>query len=99
MTDLISGPAPIAEHWDWQFSGLCRSMSPEIFFHPEGERGSARRMRDQNAKEICGACPVIAACRKHALAAREPFGVWGGMSEEERNSYYERHNMPVRRAS
>ena len=29
-------------------------------------------------------CPVIDACLKHALSVREPYGVWGGMSEEER---------------
>ena len=29
-------------------------------------------------------CPVIEACLKHALSVREPYGVWGGMSEEER---------------
>ena len=26
----------------------------------------------------------MAACREHALAIREPFGVWGGMTEDER---------------
>jgi len=27
---------------------------------------------------------VIEQCREHSLAVREPYGVWGGLSEEER---------------
>lgn len=77
-------PKPLSSLWDWQHDGLCRGMSPEIFFHPEGERGSARRLRDLAAKEICARCPVLEACREHALAMREPYGVWGGMTEDER---------------
>jgi WhiB family transcriptional regulator, redox-sensing transcriptional regulator len=26
----------------------------------------------------------VDACLQHALSVREPYGVWGGMSEEER---------------
>lgn len=59
-------------------------MDVEAFFHPPGERGTSRRRRIAQAKEICGQCPVIDACREHALSAVEPYGVWGGLSEEER---------------
>ena len=27
---------------------------------------------------------VLNLCREHALASREPYGVWGGMTEDER---------------
>lgn len=84
MTDVAHQPGPMAEIWEWQHEGLCRSVSPEIFFHPEGERGSARRRREERAKDVCASCPVLMQCRDHALAAREPYGVWGGMTEEER---------------
>ncbi|QDO87941.1 WhiB family transcriptional regulator [Ornithinimicrobium ciconiae] len=82
--DPSTGPDPVAEQWDWQFEGLCRTVSPELFFHPEGERGSARRRRDERAKMLCLQCPVLERCRTHALRAREPYGVWGAMTEEER---------------
>ena len=59
-------------------------MSPELFFHPEGERGPSRARRDQAAKAVCATCPVLAQCAAHALAAREPYGVWGGLSEQDR---------------
>jgi len=42
------------------------------------------------AKAICAACPVLAQCREHALKTREPYGVWGGMSEEDREAHYAR---------
>ena len=29
-------------------------------------------------------CPVRAECAAHALAVREPYGVWGGLTEDER---------------
>ena len=35
-------------------------------------------------KAICRPCPAIAACRDHALSVREPYGIWGGLSEQER---------------
>lgn len=32
----------------------------------------------------------MAECRSHALAVREPYGVWGGLTEEEREAVYQR---------
>jgi WhiB family redox-sensing transcriptional regulator len=85
---MTAQPVPVADLWEWQFDGLCRTTNPETFFHPEGERGPSRRWRDQRAIAICEACPVIQECREHALRVREPYGVWGGMTEEEREQYY-----------
>jgi WhiB family redox-sensing transcriptional regulator len=42
------------------------------------------RLREKKAKAICGQCPVIANCLRDALANNEPFGIWGGMSPDER---------------
>ncbi len=75
---------PVADLWEWQYEGACRDTGSESFYHPDGERGAARRLRDAAAKDICSSCPVIVACREHALAIREPFGVWGGLTEDER---------------
>ena len=72
------------DHWEWQYEGACREVEPSVFFHPEGERGGTRRRRDEAAKAICARCPVIEQCREHALAVQEPYGVWGGLSEDER---------------
>lgn len=76
--------------WEWQFFGACRDADPNLFFHPENERGYARQRRANAAKAFCRNCPVREECRAHALAMREPFGVWGGLSEDERNALVER---------
>jgi WhiB family redox-sensing transcriptional regulator len=33
-------------------------------------------------------CPVRIQCAEHALRVREPYGIWGGLSEEEREATY-----------
>lgn len=84
MTAISRLPGPVMDLWEWQYEGACREVDTAMFFHPEGERGAARRRRVEAAKAICATCPVLQQCRSHALAVREPYGIWGGMSEEER---------------
>jgi len=59
-------------------------MASSVFFHPWNERGPTRLEREERAKAICAECPVIEACRSHAIAVRENYGVWGGLTEDER---------------
>ena len=59
-----------------------------MFFHPDKERGAPRRERDALAKVVCAGCPVIQQCREDALTRREPYGVWGGLTEEEREAIW-----------
>jgi WhiB family transcriptional regulator, redox-sensing transcriptional regulator len=88
MAELSRLPRPTADVWEWQLSGACRTTNPETFFHPEGERGPRRRQREITAKAVCATCPVLQQCREHALSVREPYGIWGGMSEDEREAIY-----------
>jgi WhiB family redox-sensing transcriptional regulator len=84
MADFSRLPGPNADLWDWQLVAACRGVDSSLFFHPEGERGAARSAREASAKEVCMRCPVRAECATHALAVREPYGVWGGLTEDER---------------
>ena len=88
MADLSRLPGPNADFWDWQLDSACRGLDSDIFYHPDGERGSARERRVSTAKAICAACPVMAQCRAHALKTKEPYGVWGGLGEEDREVIY-----------
>ena len=88
MADLTRLPGPNADFWDWQLDAICRGMDSSAFYHPDGERGMARERRVERAKSICASCPVLTQCREHALTVREPYGVWGGLSEEERELIY-----------
>ncbi len=95
MAELSRLPGPVADLWDWQLIGCCRQVNPEVFFILEGDRGPARRSRDSKAKEVCLGCPVLTQCRKHALQVREPYGVWGAMTEDEREAFYAGRGVPA----
>ncbi len=84
MADSSRLPGPIADLWEWQHRGACRDLDNALFFHPEGERGPRRRQRDAAAVAICKTCPVLRPFREHALRTREPYGVWGGLTEDDR---------------
>jgi len=79
-------PWPVFSSYEWQQGGACAQVDPALFFHPEGERGPARRRRDEQALAVCSGCPVLASCRRHATSAQEPYGVWGGTTETERET-------------
>jgi WhiB family redox-sensing transcriptional regulator len=93
MADVSRLPGPNADDWDWQLRGACRSAEPTLFFHPEGERGPARVARDAAAVAVCAHCPVRVECAAHALAVREPYGVWGGLTEEAREEIYAQRRL------
>ena len=84
MTDVSRLPAPVAATYEWQMRGACRGTDAALFFLPEAERGPSKRRRERAAKAICETCPVIAECAAFAAATREPYGVWGGLTPEER---------------
>jgi len=70
--------------WDWQLDAACAGLDTALFYQADNERGSSVRNREAKAKAICARCPVISSCLKDALANHEPYGVWGGMSADER---------------
>ncbi|HET6290129.1 MAG TPA: WhiB family transcriptional regulator [Amycolatopsis sp.] len=98
MADVSRLPNVVAEEWDWQLRGSCRGADSSLFFHTDNERGSARERRESRAKAICQTCPVLAQCRKHALAVQEPYGIWGGLGEIERRELFLRERRAGRTA-
>lgn len=68
---------------DWRHDAACRDENPELFF-PIGDTGPSL-LQTEEAKLVCQRCPVIYDCLKLALTTdMAGFGVWGGMSENER---------------
>lgn len=84
MADYSRLPGPTEDNWNWQESAACRGLQTSVFFHPDYERGPARERRESQAKAVCQSCPVLEQCRRHAMEVREPYGIWGGLSAEER---------------
>lgn len=66
----------------WTDRASCREADPDDLF----VEGAAQNQ----AKSVCGACPVRTECLAYALDNRVEFGVWGGMTERERRALLRR---------
>jgi WhiB family redox-sensing transcriptional regulator len=78
-------------YWSWRSMARCRDLDSALFFSPDGERGPTRRRRERAAKAVCARCPVQAQCAAYAIANHEPYGVWGGLTETERETLWRRN--------
>jgi WhiB family transcriptional regulator, redox-sensing transcriptional regulator len=81
--DFTGQPPAAAAGQNWQDLALCQQTDPEAF-HPD-KGGSTRP-----AKRICQRCEVKAECLDYALRNNERFGIWGGLSEQERRQLQRR---------
>lgn len=77
----------------WQHQAACLDEDPELFF-PIGTGDPARHQAEQ-AKEVCSRCPVRVQCLQAALVSRPEQGVWGGLTEQERNDLLRRRRGPA----
>jgi WhiB family redox-sensing transcriptional regulator len=78
ITTVSPGTTHRIEHeLSWQEGALCAQTGADFFFPAPG--ASTRE-----AKRLCGACDGREACLAYALTNDERFGVWGGLSEKER---------------
>ena len=69
----------------WQIKAACRGPHASLFFPPAHfERKDEKEIRESNAKGICGQCRVRRDCLDYAIRIREPHGIWGGLTENER---------------
>jgi WhiB family transcriptional regulator, redox-sensing transcriptional regulator len=74
----------------WELEARCRGADGSLFFGPHGfEPKRQRAEREAAAKQLCAICPVVQACRDHALRHQELYGVWGGLGEAERRQLLE----------
>lgn len=70
---LTSGGLPPA-------GGSCEQTDPDAFYP---EKGDSLVL----GKRVCRGCEIREACLEYALARDERFGVWGGMSTQQRDQY------------
>jgi WhiB family redox-sensing transcriptional regulator len=80
---------------DWQNDAACLSEDPDLFF-PIGTTGDAVP-QIMAAKSICATCPVLSTCLEFALESRQDYGVWGGLTEDERRSLRRSRQRRARR--
>lgn len=71
----------------WRENAACLSYDAALFFGlDDTEPPAERRVREDQAKQICTDCCVREECLDYALATREPYGIWGGLTEVERRN-------------
>lgn len=74
----------LEQFWSWAEDGACRGREA-LFYHAEDEAKGLRRRKEVEAKKVCATCPVLDTCRDYALEHGELYGVWGGLTENERH--------------
>lgn len=84
--EVVALPVPVAENWEWQRGAACaqEGVDPELFFNPWDDPPLVRQRREREAVQVCRRCPIREACLQWSLDVREPYGVWGGVTEDER---------------
>lgn len=88
----------------WSAFAACRDV-PE--FRELIDRDARRRTHHKPSKRhaelvelcraVCDRCPVEDACRLHGLMENEPYGMWGGLSAQDRADLGARVQRPRRR--
>ncbi len=77
----------------WQPIASCSGSHSHLFFPPNvTERKEERERREIRAKSVCKVCPVGSECLEYAMTIREPYGIWGGLTETERRQQKARFN-------
>jgi hypothetical protein len=72
------------------YSAACRDAHPDTCFPPNEEP----HLYDI-AKHLCEICPVVGFCLEIGLD--EKWGMWGGMTPEERNKLSKSDKLPKER--
>lgn len=83
---MSSQPAwPPQDGAGWWSAAQCRREHAAYFFPPaHHESREEKSAREDEARAICAACPVVAPCLDFAIQVQEPHGIWGGLNELER---------------
>lgn len=74
----------------WRERAKCQGMDVEMFFPPR-DKDQYKEIADK-AKGICfgkdgkPACPVRKECLAYAVDIETAYGIWGGLSNRERNA-------------
>jgi WhiB family redox-sensing transcriptional regulator len=72
---------------EWREDASCLAYPAVLFFGMDDtETPMERRQREERAKTVCATCRVRQECLDYALTMREPYGIWGGLTEVERKA-------------
>lgn len=72
------------DDWNWHERALCKEVDNDLFYYADEERGDTKNKRIHTAKSVCNKCTVKAECLAWAQRVPEAYGIWGGLTPEER---------------
>jgi WhiB family redox-sensing transcriptional regulator len=70
---------------EWHAQAKCIGLTDVMFATDE--------FSQLRARQICRDCPVAVPCLVAAFDRREPDGIWGGLSYEEREAIRKRRSL------
>ena len=73
-SDSASGAIP-----DWRMHAACAGWPIDLFYGDESDV-----VMTSQAQRLCERCPVRADCLNDAMTHNDPYGIWGGMTPEQR---------------
>ena len=86
--------APNTDIREWAELGACRTSEvPSSWWYPD-IYWSHRHPYIKAAIAVCQSCPVKQQCLDYALI-HEPYGIWGGLSEQDRERKRRELNLPL----
>lgn len=71
-------PTYVNTNEEWRANASCKDL-PKNLFHPVGQADTSYAMA------VCTRCPVKEECLQYAQDNKIDFGIWGGVTEEERS--------------
>ncbi|MCX4766767.1 WhiB family transcriptional regulator [Streptomyces sp. NBC_01275] len=79
----------------WRERAACLYVEDPDLFFPIGHSGPTLEQIEE-AKAICGRCPVMEQCLNWAVWVEQVEGIWGGTTESERRAI---RRLEARRAA
>jgi WhiB family transcriptional regulator, redox-sensing transcriptional regulator len=72
----------------WMEGAACRGEDPRMFDTVKKNQHTVITEANADAKDICvSCCPVMMSCLRHAVQYGIKDGIWGGLTEEERDDW------------
>lgn len=69
----------------WRDRAACIGIEPELFFPLSNDwKGKPDTVKVEQAKTVCGRCPVQQACLEDAVESKDAWSIRGGLTPQER---------------
>jgi hypothetical protein len=81
---------------DWT-KASCEGLDTNLFYDVEEMRtgNPERKERMDSIRRLCSSCPIFQKCMEWGFEEEE-YGVWGGLTSVERNSFTDESKLEVK---